>query len=428
MKSKPGHIVILHREIHKAWLMLIGCCFLSAGSLGAILGSSGVFFAPVCEELGFLRSEFSTWITAYFLSMIVAMPVAGHIITKFDVRIVMGVSASACALAAGLMGTYDHLWQFIASGLVFGVFGTCVFQMPTATILGNWFDRKAGLAMGLATAFASLCTAFFSPFYQLMISMHGWRVAYFIQGFLVALMTLPWIIVVLRLRPSDVGALPYGFDPETINVEKKTLLVTGVPCRRALLSIPFIMVFIFAGIGAIIGSGFDAHLPGFALSIGFDPAFGAFLVSALQIGSVSEKLLMGYFNDKFGVQRTVYIEFVIVVVGLIVLISASSKPLLLVGAFLFGVQDSFTSVSLPLLIKKYFGKLEYEKIYSWARVGSGIFGAFAAVLVGLSFDLTASYTPAFLIAIALCVVGALLVTIAGKLSKTLLWEKEEVLL
>ena len=38
------------KRFHYAWLILIGCCFMQAGGLGAILDAAGVFFVPVCER------------------------------------------------------------------------------------------------------------------------------------------------------------------------------------------------------------------------------------------------------------------------------------------------------------------------------------------------------------------------------------------
>ena len=33
-------------RFHYAWLILIGCCFMQAGGLGAVLDAAGVFFVP----------------------------------------------------------------------------------------------------------------------------------------------------------------------------------------------------------------------------------------------------------------------------------------------------------------------------------------------------------------------------------------------
>lgn len=423
-----SYLRIGRHAIHRAWIMLIGCSILTAGTLGAIFGACGVFYVPICDDLGFARNEIASWQQAHFLSMSISMPIAGKIIERFDIRVVMSVSAIACAVAAALMGTYTEIWQWVCSGVVYGTLGTCLMQLPQATILGNWFFRKTGLALGLSTAVGSIGSASFAIVFTNIIASAGWRTAYLIQGIIVLAASLPFTLFVLRLRPSDVGALPYGFDEGQFAVrqaekEKAAALPKrGVPLKKGLPSVTFICIFLFAGIAALVGSGFDAHLPGYAESIGYSAMFGALLVSALQMGSFCEKLVMGHLNDRFGIENTVYIEFAVVVIGMLGLVFARSEWALVAAAFLFGVQDSFTSISLPLLLRRFFGDAHFAQYYAWARMGSGIFGSFGSRLVGLSYDVARSFAPAFLVATGLCVVGALLVTIARATRGRLKWE------
>ena len=418
-----SYIKLGSHSIHKAWLMLVGCSILTAGTLVAIFGGCGVFYVPICNDLGFARNEIASWQQAHFLSMIPAMPLAAKVIERFNLRLVMSISAIACALAAALMGTYTEIWQWVCSGVVYGTFGTCLMQLPQAAILGIWFQKKTGLAMGIATAVGSIGSAVSALAFANIIQASGWRMAYLVQGAVVILTSLPFTLFVFRLRPSDIGALPYGFDPlaDKGNAASTPMTNRGVPLKRGLLSLAFVMIFIFAGIAALIGSGFDAHLPGYAESIGYSALFGASLVSALQLGSFCEKLIMGWANDHFGIQRTVYIEFFVVAAGMVGLILFRNEAGLLLSAFLFGVQDSFTSISLPLLLRKLFGERNFTEYYAWARIGSGIFGSFGSRLVGLSFDITASFVPAFLIAIILCILGTLVVTVARMSSRKLPW-------
>ena len=426
--DERSYVRIGGRKIHRAWIMLIGCSFLTAGTMGCIFGACGVFYVPVCNELGFLRSELASWQQAEFLALIPSMPIAAKILEKFNARIVMSVCVIVCAGAAAAMGTYTEVWQWVVSGILFGTFGACILQLPQVTILNNWFEKRTGVAMGVSTAFGSVGTAIFAFLFAIFIEQIGWRNTYFIQGFCVLLFSLPWTLFVFRMKPSDMGALPYGHNPSAHEEEsnKPEAEGGGVPFRKGALSLCFIMMFLFAGAGQLIGAGYDAHMPGFANSIGYSALFGASLVSALQMGSFVEKLAMGWFNDRFGIQRTVYIEFIIVIVGLLGLAFVRNEWALVLFAFLFGVQDSFVSISLPLLLRKFFGNKYFSEYYAWTRVASGIFGSFGSRLVGLSFDLTASYVPAFLIGVCVCCVGALLVTIARISSKRLVWEGERI--
>ena len=41
------------KKIHYAWFILAGCCIMQGASLGLINNCSGVFYSPVCQDLGF---------------------------------------------------------------------------------------------------------------------------------------------------------------------------------------------------------------------------------------------------------------------------------------------------------------------------------------------------------------------------------------
>lgn len=414
-------------RIHKAWVMLAGSCVLQSATLAIVLGCCGLFFVPVCEELGFARAEIAAFQTAYFLSMIPAMPLAGRIIAKYNIRVVTTISTIAVACAAALMGTYSYSWQWLVSGVIFGTFGCLVFHLPLVVMVGNWFYKRTGLAMGLGAAMSAVAIVILSPLIQNIISTLGWRTAYFFEAGLMLILALPWTLFVFRRKPSDIDAFPYsggnqgkGDDSEK-DAENVKELERGVPAKAALKSIPFAMVFIFAGFAAIIGSGFDSHIPGFANSIGFDATFGAMMLSALAFGSFCEKMVMGIINDRFGVWVGVVCEIIIITSSIIALIILRNPILVLVATVFFGTQDSLTSVSLPLLVKKLFGTKDYAQIYSWARVGAGVFGSFASVMVGMSWDVYGSYVPAFLVAICICVLIAAIIFVAHRTKNRLQW-------
>ena len=426
--EEKSYLKIGSLRIHRAWIMLVACCFLATGYLGMLFGPNGNFYVAIAADTGFARSQLSVWQQVHFLTMAATMPLWGWLYDRVNIRVLLSVSCLGVILGAFLMGTYTEAWQWSISGLLHGAIGGGLMYMPQAILIGNWFQKRRGVALGISTAAASLAITGISPLFVSIIEAIGWRSAYTVQAIMIAILILPWTLFVIHLRPSDIGALPYGYEPEAeaeADAKKQALLLTGVPFRRALLSIPFLMLFIFAGVATLIGSGFDAHIPGFAVSMGYSPMFGALMVSALYAGSCIEKLVMGWVNDKIGVQRTVFIELLIVAVGMVMLVVCKSEWALLVASFLFGVQDSFASVSLPLLIRAFFGAKDYSRLFAWANMGSGIIGSFGSILVGLSFDLTASYLPAFYIGIAACPIVAGFLLLARLGARKLEWQDAE---
>lgn len=409
-ENDPSYIRVFGKRVHRAWLMMVGCGFFAMATVGCVFSPIGVFYVAICDDMGFLRSEISIWQQVHFLSAIIGMPLSVKALERFGARKAMSACILGCALAAGLMGTYTESWQWCISGVLYGTVGAMgTLQLAAPVVIGNWFGKRTGMAMGIYGIIGVAASVAGAPLFSFVIAQVGWRMAYFVQAALILLLGLWFTLFVVKLRPSEMGARPYGISPE----EARSVQGTTEELRKerakvpwgAILSIPFLALFVFAGVSSLIGSGFDAHLAGHGVAKGYDAFFGSLMTSALFLGSGMDKMLMGWLNDKIGVNRTVLIEYAIVICGMLGLVFFHTPVLLLVSAFLFGVQDSFISVSLPLLVRKFFGVDKVAQVLGWVSIGSGIFGSFGSRLVGYSYDATGSFDPAFLLGVALCLVG-----------------------
>jgi len=413
--------------IHYAWIIMIGCCFMQAGSLGAILDACGVFFVPICNDLGFTRAELSMYLTFYFITTIIAMPVVGRMISKYNINILLSVMFALTAAAVFAMGFYNQPWQWWISGVVFGFCGSFIFVIPTPILIGNWFHKRKGVALGIAMSFSGIGGAVFSPIFTMLIQTLGWRTAYMIAAVIMAVCVLPFTMFVFKLHPSDKNMLPYGFDPEKAEEAAKADAEqkSGVPAKKAFKSFSFWMMFLFCGFAAYF-AGFNSHLPGFAISVGHSAMVGSTLLTAVMVGNCVEKLFIGILNDKLGVQFTVHIQLGMIVCGLLLLtFGGSNLVLLYLGAFLFGAQNSLYSVSNPLLIRQLFGDKEYPKIFTTARIGTGIIGCLGPVTIAGIFDVTGSFYPTFAVGIGVAIACGIVVILAETFRKKLQWEDQD---
>lgn len=413
-------------RIHYAWWILIGCCFLEAGSLGGVLDAAGVFFVPVCNDLGFLRSELSMYLTVYSLATVISMPFVGRWLPKFNINILLTVTMSLVVLAMAAMSFYSESWQWWISGAVLGLAGAFIFVMPAPILINNWFKKKRGLAIGIGMSFSGIGGAILSPVFAAIIQAIGWRNGYLVAAAIVAVLVLPFTLFVFKYKPEDKGLKPYGWSEEdeelerTLKGEKKTM--PGVPASKALKTIPFVCMFLFAGLIAYFG-GFNAHLPGHGVAVGLDPVTAATIVTAVMFGNVVEKIVVGILNDRVGVQFTVNLQLAMVFCGFVGLIfSGGNLVLIYISAFLFGAQNSLVSVSTPLIIKQLFGAKDFVKVFAYARVGTGIIGALGPATVGIFFDVSGSYTWAFILGIGIVIAGFIVTRLAYAKKKTLEWE------
>ncbi len=151
------------RRLHPAWLILIACCFLQAGGMGTINNAAGIMVPAVLGDLQFSQGSFMLYFTIQGLCMTAALPVAGKLLPKVSMRVLVSVGMVAAALAFASMGQFNAVWQWYVAGAVLGVAAAFAFLLPAPVMIGNWFKKKAGLAMGIAMACSGIGGAVMNP-------------------------------------------------------------------------------------------------------------------------------------------------------------------------------------------------------------------------------------------------------------------------
>lgn len=398
------------KKVHHAWFVMIGVAFMIGCCGGAFLNSSGVFFNYVVSDLGISLGQLTLYLTFYFVFTTLIMPLVGRVLPACNIRIVLSICVVAVCIAAGAMSLYSEPWQWWISGALFGLFGGFVFIVPGPILIENWFYKKKGFAMGLAMCASGLGGAIFSPVCTALIEVFGWRQAYVLTAIIVAVCTLPWTMFVFRFKPADMGLLPYGWD-ENASVQSAANQ-PGVPKKVALRTLAFWALFVFCGIEALF-SGYNGHLPGFAVSIDLGAAFGASMLTASMLGYVIATVGVGPLMDKYGPYKPTGVVIGVAVLSLLGFAFIRDPFWLMVCAFVFGTNSIMVAVSLPMLLADVFGNKDYAGIMAYARM-CGIIGSVGSTAIGFSFDYLHTFVPAFLGGIVVLAVCALMLVITFK--------------
>ncbi|MDD6785543.1 MAG: MFS transporter [Eggerthellales bacterium] len=409
-------------KIEYCWVIAVACGLLQAFGMGLILNCSSLFYVYICDDMGFLRADISTYMTGYFIGTTIFTPIAGFLLSKLDIRKVMFVAILTLSGSVIAMSFYNEIYQWQISGFLVGSAGACIFVLPSASMIGNWFVKRRGTVYGIVMACSSISAAFMAPILNSIISASGWRTGYLFVG-IAALIVIAPLCLVFRYKPSDIGCKPYGGDE--IDEESNKRQKLGVKTKVAIGTVSFWCLFIFAGIASFNHGGVEQHIPGYMVQLGLGTAFGATVVSAQSAGSVADKFIMGWLNDKIGVKRTTIVELIVIMLGLAGFIFTREPILLIISAVAFGVQDSLMSVSLPLLIREIFGNKYYTQIHGLIRAGVGVLGTFSGVFVGWIYDTTGMFQPAFAILIALFIFDLFCVFAAYSFGKKIKWETPE---
>jgi MFS family permease len=226
---------------------------------------------------------------------------------------------------------------------------------------------------------------------------------------------------VFRLNPEELGLKPYGVE-KAEEFEAAAANQKGMPAKKAIVTLAFVCIFIYAGIEALF-SGYNNHLPGFAESLGYSAAFGAGILSLAQLGYTVATLVMGWVTDKIGVCASTYITLGVTALSLIGFCVLQESIPLMIAAFVFGMNSVIITISVPTLISEIFGKKHFAEILPYSRM-SGILGCFGAAAVGWCYDFTGSYVGSFIGGVVILIICAILVAIAWSQRKKIMarWE------
>lgn len=402
------------KKFHYAWLILAGCCILQGASLGLINNCAGVFYSPVCEELGFEMGGFAFYRTLFAISSALALPFVAKSFREMDVRIVISVAAVVFGGCNVVMGTFHKLWQWYAAGLIQGTASSFLCMLPAPILLGNWFQKKTGTAVGISAAFSGLIGMFGSSGLGISIPAFGWRASYMITGIISMALILPVSIFILRYGPEDKNMKPYGAEKEAPG---KNHSENGRGSREAMglftfLKQPVFYMALIAYACCIASSYMNMFLTSSGLASGLPMALAAMMTTLALFGNMFSKLFLGKASDTYGVIKTFVCSAIIAMGGHFLLLTGMTESVM-AGALLFGITFPLSSVMMPLFCRLFWKGETYGAAYSYVSMFGTLLASPFNTLFGRFYDMTGSYHLTIIVSAGL-VFLALLLAGAGK--------------
>ena len=391
------------------WMVLIAMCGLSTGAAGILINAAGVFYTPIAEELGVGRGDVSMMMTILSLVSAVCGMLVPKILKKMKLRILALVGTVLMVGGTLLMAASSYLWQLYLLCAIRGIAGGIIGFVLISIILNNWFIERLGLMTSIALGFSGVAGALLSPITSSVIERYSWRTGFVFLAVLMALTSLPAILMPITTNPEDLGMKQYGWKPlpEVKEEKTETDIEEQKPADEKKI---FIICLLFSLLGSTTCS-FVPHLPSYAVSIGFDASVGALMLSAGMIANIVGKLFIGSFSDRIGSGKTLLVTIAVSAVSFFLLTGGFGKTVMLVGAFLCGLTYAISAVGRVIVTKDMYGRERYGKVYpTFNFFASSLFALFGSVY-GYVSDITGSYLPCLMIQLIGTVLLAVIVFI-----------------
>ncbi|MBN2125801.1 MAG: MFS transporter, partial [Deltaproteobacteria bacterium] len=214
------------RRIYFGWFV-VGVALVSMAFWLGIRSSFSVFYVALLEEFAWNRGEAAGVQSMALITYTLLAPLAGGLIDRFGPRRIIMPGILLLALGLVLCATIKSLFQFyILYGVVMGAGITAIGIVTYSAILAHWFEKRRGLASGIAVSGMGLGTFALVPLSQGFISQWGWRATFILTGILVLVILLPLNGVFLRHKPEEVGQCVDGAEED--GTLSRTACLTGM--------------------------------------------------------------------------------------------------------------------------------------------------------------------------------------------------------
>ena len=405
------------QTIYPYFIVLTGI-ILNAVPVSLICSCAGIYFTPVSQYFHVPKAVFTGYFSLFSITMVFFLPIAGRLMSKFDLRAVLSASILLVGLGCLAMSRTTAIWQFYVCGFVMGVGMPAVLYLAVPTLINAWFCKRIGFNIGLCMAFTGIGGAVFNQLGNSIIQSapDGWRRGYLTFGIIILVVTLPFTIFVVRSHPSDLGLQPYGADRSPINTQtdkainkeedKSAAKPTdkGITAHQALRTPAFWSLVIFCALITMNQTVYQ-FLPSYAASIPSMAAMAGLIASSCMVGQAIGKITLGFINDQ-NVLLGLGVGISSGLIGIFLMWAfPTHRILLLLGSFGFGFVYACTTVETPLLARSVFGTLDYTEIYARIQMAGSAASAVAAILWGIIIDRPHGYAILFTLSALIMVVA-----------------------
>ncbi|MGW1953904.1 MFS transporter [Streptomyces sp. NPDC001920] len=399
-------------RIHRAW-------FVAAVAFVTILGAAafrslpGLLIDPLHGEFGWSRGTIAAAVSVNLALYGLTAPFAAALMDRFGIRRVVAVALVLIALGSGLTVWMTAAWQLLLCwGLLVGLGTGSMALAFAATVTNRWFTERRGLVTGILTAASASGQLVFLPVMALMVDAGDWRPAA-VTVALAALAVVPFVWLLLRDHPADVGLRPYGateFVPKPAPVPGAARRAVRVLFSAARTGPFWLLAGTFAICGASTNGLIQTHFVPAAHDHGMPVPAAASLLAVIGVFDVLGTIASGWLTDRFEPRRLLAVYYALRGISLLflpmLLFPTIHLPMIFFIVF-YGLDWVATVPPTIALCREQYGD-DSAIVFGWVLASHQVGAALVAFLGGVARDVFGSYDIVWWASGALCAAAALM--------------------
>ena len=394
--------------IHYGWIMVAAGFLVLGSAAGGLVNSYSLLVVPVCEDLGVSRSAMGLSQTLINTGGVLIPLLAARIYRHFRLRPLMIVAAVAAILAYFCLSLARSIAAICALVVLMSLTQALVTWMPFSILLNNWFEKKRGLAIGVAFMGSGVGGMIFNTLGGGLIASIGWRSTVQLFALINALIILPILIFVIRERPADMGLRPFGSTDEDEAYEASGPLSGASWAEEKRSAKLWLLTASILLVGFAI-NGLSVTMCAYVRDSGYSGQFAANVTAGYMGALAVGKILSGQLYDSLGARRATAICMATLLLSLVCTLLVRLPVMIVAMVLSAGLGIAFATVAFPNIVRYSYGQRDYNAFTGLLTAANAIGGGFAPTVFGLVCDWSGSYAPAYIGSMAITLVfGALL--------------------
>lgn len=394
MSSSVVRLRSSQQTIYYGWVIVAALGLTETVSWGVLYYAFSVFLVPMQRELGWSTG---TLTGAYSLALLLsglAAPLVGRWLDRHGPRMLMTAGSVLGALLVLAWSRVDTLWAYYLIWALIGLVMATTLYEPAFTTIIHWFDRDRAKALLAVTVAAGFASTIFLPLSAWLVAALGWRSALLILAVLLAVLTVPPHLALLRRRPDDLGLMVDGRPPEPDGTAvPATARHRGVELRTALRDPAFWWLAIAFALETFATVAISVHLIAYLTERGDGARFAAAAAGLIGAAQVGARILATLFGNRLSQITLTAMVFALQAVAVVILIGWPTRSGVLTAVLLLGAGRGVVTLMRAGLVAEFYGRTNYGAINGTLALFLTGARALAPVGAGIAYTLAGGYQP-----------------------------------
>lgn len=381
--------------------------------------SVAAFKDPMQDSLGVSDTDYSL---AYACATIVSaclLPYVGRLVDRFGARVMLPMIAVGLGAGCWRMSRVDSLSDLYLGFWIVRSLGQGALSLISVWIVGEWFERRRGIATAMAGVGGSLSVMSIPLINNWLIQHYGWQTAW--QGLAFGVWTLLIIpgMVILRDRPENLGLHPDGIVPEQDSSNKLEGAETrgtksppsGGPritsfedswtVREAMRDSTFWKLLCVPATSGLVGTGLIMHQVKLLERQGLDRSESLLLMTVQAGFATLLQFPTGWLTDRAPSRFILVVAMLFLAAASLLVMNMPFIWLAGVYALLLGLHGSVMRGTANVVWINYYGRAHQGAIRGVAGSAMILAAAVGPLPLAISNDSYGSYMPALIMFLTL---------------------------